>query len=985
MSLATNVSVELGGYQVALEEVLTWLLEAEDKLNHAPEPGSSLEVLKQQFHEHETFLVELSGHQDGVGAVLEEGARLLAEGGLHKDEEHEVRVQMSLLNSRWEGLRMRAMERQTKIHEVLMQMQQGQLDALRQWLTRTEDRISLMATIELNQSALDDQLKLLNELEQDIAAQQGIVDGMRNMVVVVDEENSEAVYAQMEDQLSALGERWTHICQWKEERRQRLQAFSSLWQNVNDDYKRLVSWLSETEITLKQMEANPASEIGEVLERIKKLQILKMDMDANQRKLTSLQESVQELEGQSTSPECINILEKIENLQDRWEAVGQIMEVQTQRITNSGFEFDLKTERETTMITGNEWMSETVTSIAYKEEITAASTPHSDSKKRRIDSTTKHEFESALHNLYKWLDYVDLEIGRSEGVFDELSIEEKKVVYNDTIADIEAHKDDYNRVLDLGKQLLEELRDANELVEAEETKIKDIQNCWMATNNRLEEIKTRIEYLEEVKKFRTELASLNLMLDSYTKWFDSNKGNNQVEPFRVKLKSMKSHEERIKKLSEKIKELSENQTGSNETVNLNADIQTFVRNWDKLYKILSERLTELNDAVDKTPPKKYTDAVANLTSFINNVESTLLSEHIVMSDDTTMAEQLQKFNDLQNSLNEHQENFNYVNSVGHELIMKTSGDSQGQRLKDALQDLITKWSDIPIILEERQQNLLRDIETLKVFNNELLDLQSWLEKSNQYLEELSKDSVSNNIECMEFKLKQIQSFCEDINQTKPRIEKLQISTNRLLENSEPKFANVLNNKLEVVSHKWNAIVDGAKSLNDKYEDTLKKNDEIINGIEDFTKWLSTLEKEIPVETKITSSVELFQVRGRYQTLKEKIDKRVEEFRNLNEMGNDKLLSSEGSSVQELGRRFTFLNARWTDVTDRIYERYRHLQNASHEYGEFRALVAQESDWLDKLDKRLKRSTESAADAEEISEELDVSIHVIVPCKFLWFV
>lgn len=213
-----------------------------------------------------------------------------------------------------------------------MQMQQGQLDALRQWLTRTEDRISLMAAIELNQSGLDEQMKQLNELEQDIGAQQGVVDGMRNMVVVVDEENSEAVYAQMEDQLSALGERWTHICQWKEERRQRLQAFSTLWQNVNDDYKRLVSWLSETEITLKQMEANPASEIGEVLERIKKLQILKMDMETNHRKLATLQESVQELEGQSTSPECINILEKIENLQDRWEAVGQIMEVQTQRV-----------------------------------------------------------------------------------------------------------------------------------------------------------------------------------------------------------------------------------------------------------------------------------------------------------------------------------------------------------------------------------------------------------------------------------------------------------------------------------------------------------------------------------------------------------------------------------------------------------------------------------------------------------------------------
>lgn len=48
---------------------------------------------------------------------------------------------------------------------------------------------------------------------------------------------------------------------------------------------------------------------------------------------------------------------------------------------------------------------------------------------------------------------------------------------------------------------------------------------------------------------------------------------------------MKSHEERIKKLLEKVTELSENQTSGNETVNLNIEIQTFVSNWEKLYKM----------------------------------------------------------------------------------------------------------------------------------------------------------------------------------------------------------------------------------------------------------------------------------------------------------------------------------------------------------------------------------------------------------------
>lgn len=211
-------------------------------------------------------------------------------------------------------------------------MQQTQLDELRQWLTKMEDRISLMAATEINPSTLEEQMKHLNELEQDIQAQQDIVDGMRNMVVVVDEESSETVYAQMEDQLSALGERWSHICQWKEERRQRLESLSMLWQSIIDDYKRLVAWLNEIEITLKQMEANPASEFGEVLDRIRKLQILKAEMDINQKKLMSLQESIQDLDGNSSSSDYANILEKIENLQDRWEAVGQIMEVQSQRV-----------------------------------------------------------------------------------------------------------------------------------------------------------------------------------------------------------------------------------------------------------------------------------------------------------------------------------------------------------------------------------------------------------------------------------------------------------------------------------------------------------------------------------------------------------------------------------------------------------------------------------------------------------------------------
>lgn len=48
------------------------------------------------------------------------------------------------------------------------------------------------------------------------------------------------------------------------------------------------------------------------------------------------------------------------------------------------------------------------------------------------------------------------------------------------------------------------------------------------------------------------------------------------------MKSMKSHDEHIRKMLEKAKELSENQVAT-ETSNVDADIKAFFTKWENLY------------------------------------------------------------------------------------------------------------------------------------------------------------------------------------------------------------------------------------------------------------------------------------------------------------------------------------------------------------------------------------------------------------------
>ncbi|KPP73982.1 utrophin-like, partial [Scleropages formosus] len=139
-----DVEVDLDGYQTALEEVLTWLLSAEDALQMQDDVSDDVEEVKDQFHTHEAFMMELTAHQSSVGNVLQAGNQLIAQGNLTAEEEEEIREQMTLLNSRWEGLRVASMDRQARLHEVLMDLQQQQLQQLSDWLTQTESRIQCM-------------------------------------------------------------------------------------------------------------------------------------------------------------------------------------------------------------------------------------------------------------------------------------------------------------------------------------------------------------------------------------------------------------------------------------------------------------------------------------------------------------------------------------------------------------------------------------------------------------------------------------------------------------------------------------------------------------------------------------------------------------------------------------------------------------------------------------------------------------------------
>uniref|UniRef100_A0A8C2DAB3 Dystrophin n=1 Tax=Cyprinus carpio TaxID=7962 RepID=A0A8C2DAB3_CYPCA len=380
--MEVDMEVSLDTYQITLEEVLTWLLSAEDTLHMQDDVSDDVEEVKDQFHTHEAFMMELTAHQSSVGNVLQAGNQLIAQGNLSEEEEDEIREQMTLLNSRWENLRVASMDRQSRLHEVLMDLQQQQLQQLSDWLTQTEGRIRKMET-ELIAGDMEGYLAQIEQhkvLQNDLELEQVKVNSLTHMVVVVDENSGESATAALEEQLQSLGERWAAVCRWTEERWNKLEEIQLVWQRMLDDQSLFGSWLADKEKALSEVQTSDFKDPSEI-----NASSLKEDMAQKRRALSALSDAGQDVMVLLNSPAASQRIEAATYLlTQRWDNLVQKLEDCSSQVTEAVSVTGMPQVQENVFM-------ETVTTVTTQMEQTFTSSkrelpPPAPPKRRHLDT-----------------------------------------------------------------------------------------------------------------------------------------------------------------------------------------------------------------------------------------------------------------------------------------------------------------------------------------------------------------------------------------------------------------------------------------------------------------------------------------------------------------------------------------------------------------------------------------------------------------------
>ncbi|XP_039438023.1 dystrophin, isoforms A/C/F/G/H isoform X6 [Culex pipiens pallens] len=947
VSTATNFSTEFSGYQIAVEEVLTMLLEAEDFFSKEVVDSNDLAEAKQQFHSHEEFMKKLLEYQTFVCGALDEGTRLISESqsnGLDLEGQNEIKHQLFLLNERWEMLRVNSLERQAQIHKRLATLQMQKIDELSNFLRMTEERISHMQNIGPTPVELKVQLEEHKRLQHDMEKQEILVESLSNLVIIIDSES----FSDLEDKLSALEERWSHLLKWIGNRWDKLQSLSQRWTKLSERYRVICRWIDCREQNLKKMESYESAEMGAMMERISCLQYCKNDINMLGKSLRELESVAQELDDEGYS--SLNILTKVEHLTDMCDALIQIIQAQSARVENMGFQIP-PVSNIGSLVKPNSWedfqikiSEETDVDKPVPEVDNLDSSeyylPQSEKKRKIEQPEGVVQLNECMFGLRSSLDNCVSRLDR----FERFQMKDRLL-----LKEVENCVKTCNEEHNFARQKLSECeRMCNVNLEIESQQLNELGSLLYSIEQKVTTFNVQWEQILAEEKLSNDLTRFKLSLADTRDWYQQHATMSTVDELEKRLLSMNSIANDIEESRQKLKHPDAKSQATK------ADFDQFYASWvdmkNAIYQII----------IDKSSFRSSDENIQKMQALIDQAER-----------------QIVVYSDIEHT-HQNLEALHSVKAV-YTKLREEGYDDLASRLSidGRFTELVTSWRNIPQALNDTiiKQNIV--IENMNHFYAEHKSILQNLAQIELGLQE--EIFIPGEIKTLQLKNVEYVKHATELKKIDIDIISIKNFAETVFEKCESEFKTELHRKIQILVEQHEKVNAFYKNNYSKLTQITSISESILTKVHETELWLNDLEKNTPknLNSEINNLNELYQIKSKFCALKETCEQQTAKFRELNEAGNEILLqidemiqSKADNKASHLAKKFTKLNARWNEVTSCVYQRTGLLEHISGQLGEFKTLVVGETNYLDKLEKLLRRSPENAADAEEISEELD---------------
>ncbi|XP_050079909.1 dystonin isoform X26 [Anopheles maculipalpis] len=425
----------------------------------------------------------------------------------------------------------------------------------------------------------------------------------------------------------------------------------------------------------------------------------------------------------------------------------------------------------------------------------------------------------------------------------------------------------------------------------------------------------------------------------------------ELAKLKVLANDIHAHQSSVDTLNDAGRKLIENDRGSLEASTTQDKLQQLNKQWRDLLQKAADRQHELEESLREA--QAFTAEIQDLLGWLGDVDAVISASKPVGGLPETASEQLERFMEVYNELEENRAKVETLIAQGQEYVRKQSQlQVSSSNLQHTLRTLKQRWDAVVSRASDKKIKLEIALKEATEFHDALQAFVEWLTQAEKQLS--SASAVSRVLETIQQQMEEHKVLQKDVSIHRESMLLLDKKGTHLKYFSQKQDVILIKNLLVSVQHRWERVVAKAAERTRALDHGYKEAREFHDAWVQLTGWLKDTEKTLDTLAEETSN-DAVKIKKHLEKLRE-IQRNLQSKESFYDstMRNGKGLMDRAPKSDEtvLSKMMSELKDSWKRVCQKSVERQRKFEEALLLSGQFADALQALLDWLRKTKARL---------------------------------
>ncbi|XP_017053677.1 dystonin isoform X33 [Drosophila ficusphila] len=903
-----------------------WLDDMEQQISRLSMPALRPDQITLQQDKNERLLQSIAEHKPLLDKLNKTGEAL---GALVADDDSaKINEILDTDNARYAALRLELRERQQALESALQESSQfsDKLEGMLRALANTVDQVNQLDPLSALPQKIREQIEDNDALMDDLDKRQDAFSAVQraaNDVIAKAGNKSDPAVRDIKAKLEKLNNLWNDVQNATKKRGSSLDDILSVaepfWKQLNSVMKTL----KDLEETLSCQEP-PAAQPQDIKKQQVALQEIRHEIDQTKPEVEQVRRHGSNLMNMCGEPDKPEVKKHIEDLDNAWDNITAL--------------------------------------YAKREE-------------NLIDAMEKAmEFHETLQNLLKFLTKAEDKFAHLGAVGSDIDAVKRQIEQLKSFKDeVDPHMVEVEALNRQAVELTE--RTSPEQAASIREPLSVVNRRWEALLRGMVERQKQLEHaLLHLGQFQHALNELLVWINKTDSTLDQLKpipGDPQLlEVELAKLKvlanDIQAHQNSVDTLNDAGRQLIETEKGSVEASTTQEKLRKLNNEWKQLLQKASDRQHELEEALREA--HGYISEVQDILGWLGDVDAVIGASKPVGGLPETATEQLERFMEVYNELDENRPKVETIQAQGQEYIkrqnqMKVSSSN----LQHTLRTLKQRWDAVVSRASDKKIKLEIALKEATEFHDTLQAFVEWLTQAEKLLS--NAEPVSRVLETIQAQMEEHKVLQKDVSTHREAMLLLDKKGTHLKYFSQKQDVILIKNLLVSVQHRWERVVSKAaertRALDHGYKEAREFNDAWSGMMQYLQETEQVLDQIIEEATASKEPQKIKKYIGKLKETHRQLGAKQSVYDGTMRTGKNLLERAPKGDRPVLDKMLLELKEQWTRVWSKSIDRQRKLEEALLLSGQFSDALGELLDWLKKAKSRLNENGPVHGDLETV--------------------